>query len=234
MSCEIILTIKYYPGGPIYYLKLCLKTVVQQTMSTILHNRLVDESSANSAETPALKGKWESLPLAIILHGGGGLKMRRAYMIFVADVADIVCGAKKIMWSNFAPHDACHCDQNCSTWQAILHHMTKLLVMWGNLPLLHMTNLQCILSYHDLHSFDAKSILSRFTQFCVEQNLILSVEQKWHISCMVLVTRKWFSRSFFYCWRISHVFSHWSRKKLRTAKVFRNQWKKWRTKLETM
>ena len=63
--------------------------------------------------------------------------MRRAYMILVADVADIVCGAKK----------------SCG---AILLHIY----------------LQCILSYHDLHSFDAKSILSRFTHFCVEQKLI--------------------------------------------------------------
>ena len=27
------------------------------------------------------------------------------YIIIVPDAADIVCGAKKIMWSNFAPHD---------------------------------------------------------------------------------------------------------------------------------
>ena len=59
-------------------------------------------------------------------------------IIIVPDAADIICGAKKIMCSNFAPHDnfACHVDQNCSTWQSILHHMTKLLVMWSNFIML--------------------------------------------------------------------------------------------------
>ena len=32
-----------------------------------------------------------------------------------------------------------------------------------------MTNLQCKLSFHDLHCFDVISVLSQFTHFCVEQ-----------------------------------------------------------------
>ena len=37
--------------------------------------------------------------------------------------------------------------------------------------MLFMINLQCMLSCRDLHCFDAKSILLRFTHFCVEQKL---------------------------------------------------------------
>ena len=33
-----------------------------------------------------------------------------------------------------------------------------------------MTNLQCILSFRDFRCFDAISVLSRFTHFCVEQS----------------------------------------------------------------
>ena len=46
--------------------------------------------------------------------------------------------------------------------------------------LLHMTNLQCMLSCCDLRCFDATSISSHFTHFCVEQKLT----QKWQLSCM--------------------------------------------------
>ena len=49
-------------------------------------------------------------------------------MMLVADTADIVCGATKFMWGNFASH---------GKFQITNH---KLLVMWGNLALLHMTN----------------------------------------------------------------------------------------------
>ena len=47
--------------------------------------------------------------------------------------------------------------------------------MWSHDKLLHihiwfhMTNLQCLLFFRDLRCFDANSILSRFTHFCVEQ-----------------------------------------------------------------
>ena len=44
-------------------------------------------------------------------------------------------------------------------------------VMWSFWWLLHMTNLQCMLSCRDLLCFDAKSILLWFTHFCVEQKL---------------------------------------------------------------
>ena len=39
--------------------------------------------------------------------------------------------SKNFMWSNFDWHDnfACHVNQNCSMWQTILHHLTKLLVI---------------------------------------------------------------------------------------------------------
>ena len=42
-----------------------------------------------------------------------------AYIIIVPDAADIVCGAKNFMWSNFAPHEnlPCHVNQNCSSWE---------------------------------------------------------------------------------------------------------------------
>ena len=83
------------------------------------------------------------------------------YIIFVADIADVVCGAKIFLWSNFAPHDNFLCG-------AIL-------------LLLHMTNLaphdkfaMCAVSlcFHDLFCFAIS--------LCVEKNInpkILSVEQ---------------------------------------------------------
>ena len=46
-----------------------------------------------------------------------------------------------------------HVEENVFTWQAILFHMRKLLVVWS-----------------DSLCFDAKSMLSQFTKFCVEQN----------------------------------------------------------------
>ena len=38
-------------------------------------------------------------------------------------------------------------------------------------PLLHVTDLQCMLFYSALQHFDVKSILSRYTHFCVEQKI---------------------------------------------------------------
>ena len=84
------------------------------------------------------------------------------------------------LWSN-----KFHVDQNCSTWLAILHHMTKLFVMssndellhiwkWCNLSLLHitkllhMTNLRYVLSFRDLRCFNAISVLLRYSHFCVK------------------------------------------------------------------
>ena len=64
-------------------------------------------------------------------------KCDRAYMKFVADVR----GEK--MFNVKMPK----C-QNCSTWQAILHHMAQLFVMWSNLimwsndKLLHICNVE--------------------------------------------------------------------------------------------
>ena len=101
------------------------------------------------------------------------------YIIFVADAADIVRGAKLFMWSNFASHENC--------WWSKFHITSKLAphvnclscgVIWlcGSTTncslyqtLLNVTNLQCMLSWRDLRCFGAKSILSRFTYFCVEQ-----------------------------------------------------------------
>ena len=70
------------------------------------------------------------------------------------------------------------------TWSsAMLLHIRKLLVvssnfvMWTNDKWLliqkffHVTNLQCVLSCCDLLCFDAKSILSQFMLFSVEQKL---------------------------------------------------------------
>ena len=105
------------------------------------------------------------------------------YIIFVADAADIVRGAKLFIWSNFASHENC--------WWPKFHITSKLAphenclscgVIWlcGSTTncslyqtLLNVTNLQCMLSWRDLRCFGAKSILSRFTYFCVEQKWTL-------------------------------------------------------------
>ena len=50
------------------------------------------------------------------------LPWARPHMKFAAD---IVRGAKIFMWKN----SACRVDQNCSTYQAILHHMPILFFM---------------------------------------------------------------------------------------------------------
>ena len=64
-----------------------------------------------------------------------GGQRTEAYLIIVADAADIVCGAKNFMWTP-------HC--------AILHHINKLFVMWSYWWLLHMKNFQWTPSSHDL------------------------------------------------------------------------------------
>ena len=68
-----------------------------------------------------------------------------SYIIFVADDADIVCGAKN------APHDK--------------------IFMWSNYKLLYICNVEQVmwLLCRDLRSFDAIFILSQFMHFCVEQ-----------------------------------------------------------------
>ena len=49
------------------------------------------------------------------------------------------------LWSN-----KFHVDQNCSTWQAILHHMTKLFVMSSNDELLHICKMvQFVIASHN-------------------------------------------------------------------------------------
>ena len=110
------------------------------------------------------------------------------------------------MWSNFAPHDnvACHVDKNCSTWQSILHHVTKLLVMWSNFimlsneKLLHIWKLDQFtfkIAPHD--KFTMCAVFLWFTLFWRNISFvaiyallcgvkILSVEQKWQIWCMHL------------------------------------------------
>ena len=108
---------------------------------------------------------------------------------------------------SFSPHDnfACHGDQNCSTWQSILHHMTKLLEQfyhvkqWHIAPhlqfvkslhttkLLHMKNLRCMLSFRDLHCFDAISIL---TQFTLELNILVCGAKIWCMTWSFFVILK--------------------------------------------
>ena len=70
------------------------------------------------------------------------------------------------LWSNFAVNDnfARNVDQNCSTWQSILHHMTKLL-FWHNISFVVIYAISC-----------GAKIYSTF----------LSVEQKLQIWCMVV------------------------------------------------
>ena len=79
--------------------------------------------------------------------------------------------SKNIMLGKIAPHEKI---TNYSTF-----------VMWSNLSLLHMINLQCMLSCRNLRCFDAMSILSHFTHICGAKinPQILSVEQKWKMSC---------------------------------------------------
>ena len=77
-----------------------------------------------------------------------------------------------VMWNKFASHNK----QSCSTWQNCLSCGVILAcVSMTNCSLyqilIHVTNLQCMLSCRDLRCFDAKSILSRFTHFSVEQKL---------------------------------------------------------------
>ena len=100
------------------------------------------------------------------------------------------CGAILLMWIKIAPHDK----QFCLSCGAILScgAMTNCSTsaMWSNLSLLHM-NLQYMLPYCDLRCFDAKSILSRFTHFCVEQNLTQtscpwSKNDKFHVCSKVI------------------------------------------------
>ena len=50
--------------------------------------------------------------------------------------------------------------RNCSTFVIWINSHSKLL---------HMTNLQCKRSFHDLRCFDVILVLSQFTHFCVEQ-----------------------------------------------------------------
>ena len=80
------------------------------------------------------------------------------------------------MWTNFAPHDdvARHVDQNCSTLQSILHHVTKLLVMWSNLimlsneKLLHICNLdQFTFKIAPCDKFTMYAVLTQY-RFCCD------------------------------------------------------------------
>jgi len=50
--------------------------------------------------------------------------------------------------------------RNCSTFVIWINSHSKLL---------HMTNLQCKRSFHDLRCFDVILVLSQFTHFCVEK-----------------------------------------------------------------
>ena len=67
------------------------------------------------------------------------------YMIFVVNAADNVCRAKKLPWSNTAPHDK---------------QFGTIFEIWSNLSLPHMTSL----SAHN--KFTMYSVLSWFTLFC--------------------------------------------------------------------
>ena len=79
------------------------------------------------------------------------------------------------MWSKIASHVKLFCTtwQNYMSFGAILscESMTNCstFLMGSDLSLLHMTNLQCMLSCCELRCFDATSILSHFMHFCVEQ-----------------------------------------------------------------
>ena len=104
------------------------------------------------------------------------------------------CGAILFHMNHFDGH----VEQNYFTWQAIVHHMIKLLVVWNNLScgamtncswyqiVIHVTYLQCMISCGDLCCFDAKSMLSQFTHFLKINPQILSMEQKWQIWCLSL------------------------------------------------
>ena len=105
----------------------------------------------------------------------------------------ISCGVILLNMTNFA----CHLDQTCSTWQAILHYMTQLLFMWSNDKLLHICNVeQFVITPYDEFIFPAFLWFTLFWRkiyfvaiyaiLCgakINPN-ILSVEQKWQISCM--------------------------------------------------
>ena len=67
-------------------------------------------------------------------------------------------------------------------------------VMWSFWWLLHMTNLQCMLSCRDLRCFDAKYILSRFTHFCVEQKItnkscLWRQNDKYHVCIQAVIVK---------------------------------------------
>ena len=87
-------------------------------------------------------------------------------------------------WEMFTGQCVCHlasCHTHCHNHhggtKVVLHHMTKFILIWSNLSLfhitkfIHMTNLQRMLSFHDLHCFDAIPVLSGLTQFCVKEKL---------------------------------------------------------------
>ena len=120
------------------------------------------------------------------------------------------CGAILLMWIKIAPHDK----QFCLSWQAILLVMWSNLIMWSNLAhldqnfstsqaiLLVMTsNFACHVEQFVItpHEFTIYAALLWFTLFWRKIHFvaiyallcgakfnpnILSVEQKWQISCM--------------------------------------------------
>ena len=105
----------------------------------------------------------------------------QAYMIFVADAADIVRGAHIFMWSNFDKHEnlCMLCGGKVLNMKSNLAPHEIFFLSWKQSN--GLTQNPCC---RFVHCFDAKLILLRFSHFCVEQKSVLSVEQKWQISCM--------------------------------------------------
>jgi len=82
--------------------------------------------------------------------------------------------------------------QSCSTWQNSMYVMWISFVMWTYYKLfpvpymLHVTNLQFMLSWRDLRCFDANPCCRDLRTFVWNKIYpkILSVEQKWQIWCL--------------------------------------------------
>ena len=76
----------------------------------------------------------------------------------------------------------CHVNiyvKSCLAAEVFWFKCNCIFVIWSNLSLLHMTNLQWMQPCCYLRCFGAISILSHFTHFYVEQ--------KWQVSCMILL-----------------------------------------------
>ena len=69
------------------------------------------------------------------------------------------------MWSKIALYDKLHMTKLFVVWSNFVMWINDKLLLVPNIA----ANLQCMLFYSGLRWFDEKSILLRYTQFCVEQ-----------------------------------------------------------------